>query len=247
MRTKVIQFDSQSSSLKHQAGVTLMEMLIGLALSVVVTSSMVILMGNSLGTATRIIHSSQLTDELRNSMSMITRDLRRANYSATSIFCYGNSNCGAKDGVSEQAGDISIVDADGDGIDDDNCFIFALDRNHDGDAANDPRAGFRRVVDNNVGVIEMFTGGVDAKCDTDNGWIALTDPATVNISEFTINQDLSFSRVIEENETSSFTNRQRQIQIQLEGQLVLEEAAGIDMVSRRMEDIIYVRNDFIIL
>ena len=49
-------------------------------------------MANSLGTATRVIHMSQLTDELRNAMSMMTRDVRRANYSANGIFCYGNSN-----------------------------------------------------------------------------------------------------------------------------------------------------------
>ena len=68
--------------LRYQAGVTLIETLIGLALSVIVTVSMVSLMANSMGSATRIIQMSQLTDELRNTMSMMSRDIRRANYTA---------------------------------------------------------------------------------------------------------------------------------------------------------------------
>jgi hypothetical protein len=69
--------------LRRQAGFTLMEAMISLALSLVVTSAMVALMANSLGTTSRIIQMSQLTDELRNTMSMLTRDIRRANIPQT--------------------------------------------------------------------------------------------------------------------------------------------------------------------
>ena len=55
----------------------------------------------------------------------------------------------------------------------------------------------------------------------------------------------AFEQEYEENETSSFTNRQRQVQIRLAGNLVLEEAAGINMVTREIQDTIYARNDFI--
>jgi type IV pilus assembly protein PilW len=78
---------------KNQRGATLIELLIGLALSLIVTSSMVVLMSNSLGTATRIIQMTQLTDDMRNAMSMVSRDVRRANYSAYAYKCYGNSDC----------------------------------------------------------------------------------------------------------------------------------------------------------
>lgn len=231
------------SSRNRQMGVSLMELLIALALSVVVTSAMVMLMSNSLGTATRIIHSSQLTDELRNSMSMITRDLRRANYSANAIFCYGNSNCGSSGGIAQQAGDIQVSGE---------CFTYTLDRNSDGNAANDPVGAFRRVTPGGVGVIEMWTGDANETpvCGSlagTAGWIELTDPNTVNVSAFDINDDASITMDITENETSTFTNRQRQIQFSLRGELVLEQASGINMVSRTVEDIIYVRNDYIVL
>jgi type II secretory pathway component PulJ len=242
---------------RRQAGVTLIEAMISLALSLIVTSAMVVLMANSMGTSTRIIHMSQLTDELRNAMSMMTRDVRRANYSANSIFCYGYSKCGFAGGDAVQAGDILPVDTDADGKND--CFTFSLDRNFDGDSIdidpndNDGHAGFRRVpslIDPEIFVIEMWTGAAFPNCATapvlGDDWIELTDPNTVNIMEFTINDDGSIEKEIAESKTSTFNTRQREIQISLEGELVLEQQKGNVVVVRRLEDKIYVRNDFVL-
>ena len=230
------------SSRKRQAGVSLVELMIGLALSVIVTSSMVILMGNSMGTATRIIQSSQLSDELRNAMSMMTRDLRRANYSANSIFCYGNASCGDSGAIAEQLGD---VDVDGD------CFWFALDRDSNGNAADDPVGGFRRVEvgADDIGVIEMWTGDSAPNCNAAqgaNGWIQLTDPSVVNVEFLTIDDTDSFTVDVEQDEVVLFTNRQRLVSLTMQGNLVLEQNAGIDMVSRTVRDIVMVRNDYIV-
>ena len=227
---------------KRQAGVTLIEAMISLALSLIVTSAMVVLMANSMGTSTRIIHMSQLTDEMRNAMSMMTRDVRRANYSANSIFCYGYSKCGFAGGGALQTGDI-VIDGE--------CFTFTLDRSFDGDATNDAVGGFRRVVTGGTGVIEMWTGlaGTTPDCASGAGaanWIELTDPNTVDITIFTINDDGSIEKEIAESKTSTFNTRQREIQVLLEGELVLEQQKGNVVVVRRLEDIIYVRNDFVL-
>jgi type II secretory pathway pseudopilin PulG len=245
-------------NLKRQAGLTLIEAMISLALSLIVTSAMVALMANSLGTSTRVIHMSQLTDEMRNAMSMMTRDVRRANYSANSIFCYGYSKCGfaSAGGNALQTGDIQIggvVDLNGNG----SCFTFTLDRSFDGDATNDAVGAFRRVSVGGIGVIEMWTGiaGTTPNCADAAGatnWIQLTDPGRVNITEFAVNDAGSITKEISESKTVTFDSRQREIQITLEGQLVLEEdmvSAGTlaeTIVSRRLEDTIYVRNDYVL-
>lgn len=237
--------DSGSRTFKRQAGVTLIEAMISLSLSLIVTSGMVVLMANSLGTSTRIIQMSQLTDELRNAMSMMTRDVRRANYSANSIYCYGNSECGDPGGLAEQAGDIQISGG--------SCFTFTLDRSFDGDATNDAVGGFRLRPHPTlgVGVIQMWTGiaGTAPGCGdsylTDE-WVELTDPNTVNITVFTVDDAGSVTKEVLPGEPTAYTNRQRQIQIFLEGNLVLEEDRGNVVVSRRLQDIIYVRNDFIL-
>jgi hypothetical protein len=237
-------------TLKRQAGVTLIEAMISLALSLLVTSAMVALMANSLGTSTRVIHMSQLTDEMRNAMNMMTRDVRRANYTANSIFCYGYSKCGFAGGIAQQTGDIQIG---GGG----SCFTFSLDRSFDGDATNDAVGAFRRVTTGGVGVIEMWTGagGTTPNCASAAGaanWIELTDPTTVNITALTIDDLGSFTKEVSESKTSTFDSRQREIHIVMQGRLRLEEdmvASGSlaeTIVVRELEDIIYVRNDFIV-
>jgi type II secretory pathway pseudopilin PulG len=243
--------------LKRQSGVTLIEAMISLALSLIVTSAMVVLMANSMGTSTRIIQMSQLSDELRNAMSMMTRDVRRANYSANSIFCYGNSECGYKapdpDRSALQVGDIQIG---GGG----SCFTFTLDRSFNGDATDDAAGGFRLLphptiisteTGLGVGVIQMWTGiiGTSPGCGDAYDkveWVELTDPDTVNIMEFAIAHTGPIPEEVAESKTKTFLNRQREIKISLEGQLVIEEDMGNVMVERRIEDTIYVRNDYII-
>ena len=227
---------------KRQTGVTLIEAMISLALSLIVTSAMVVLMANSMGTSTRIIHMSQLSDELRNAMSMMTRDVRRANYSANSIFCYGNPACGFAGGEAEQAGDIQVSG-------DNSCFTFNLDRNFNGVTIDDEAAGFRRVTNGGIGVIEMWTGGASPDCADApgaDGWIELTDPNTINVMDFVVDDSDSIQETVLEGKPTEFENRQRQIDISIRGELVLEQDRGDVVVSRRLEDTIYVRNDFIL-
>jgi type II secretory pathway component PulJ len=251
-------------NLQFQSGVTLIETMISLALSLIVTSAMVILMANTMGTSTRIINMTQLTDEMRNVMSMMTRDIRRANYSANAIYCYGHSNCGST--VAVQTSGINIVDTA-----DVQCVTFQLDRSYidaggawqemDGNASNDPKGGFRRreipVDGDDRGIIEMWinnaAGNAMPACDpgVEDGWVAVTDPNSIDILEFTIDDGLSQEETITRESGASFTQRQRQLKFAIEGELVIEQKMGWVktndpiMVRRRIEDSITVRNDYI--
>ncbi len=219
--------------LRYQAGVTLIETLIGLALSLIVTVSMVSLMSNSMGSATRIIQMSQLTDELRNTMSMMSRDIRRANYTANSIYCYANSACGDPGGVAEQAADITIND-------DADCFIFGLDRDWDGIASNDDAGAFRRVeTAGSIGLIEMWVGDASPDCTVaDNDWVPITDPDFVDITDFTIDDTESFEQSLATEGGGTLTQRSRQIQMQISGHLRMDNT-----IIRDIQDTIKVRND----
>lgn len=223
-------------SAKNQAGVTLVEMMIGLALSMIVVSSMVLLMSNSLASASRIIQMTQLTDDLRNSMSMVSRDIRRANYSANAYRCYANSDCGA-DGSANQVN--ATIESD--------CLIFNLDRDQDGDATEDDAGGFR-LVDNGsgIGVIEMWVGDNNsADCsDTEyvdgDDWISLTDPEFVDFTqfEFTLN---NIAATLTEKSGATITQNTRELFIEIEAELILDRT-----VTRRIEDNIKVRNDYLV-
>jgi type IV pilus assembly protein PilW len=218
----------------RQAGFTLMETMISLALSLVVTSAMVVLMGNSLGTSTRIIQMTQLTDELRNTMSMLTRDIRRANYSANAAYCYANSDCGL-DGSANQFADIDVSDG--------SCVLFGLDRNWDGDAAADDAGGFRLVAAGGVGWIQMWVGDNAPDCAAaidDQDWVAVTDPDFVDITEFVVDDGASFNGCVIGEGGSTITQFTRHIQVQLRGELVRD-----DTITRQIDDVIKVRNDMI--
>jgi type II secretory pathway component PulJ len=229
-------------------------------------------MGNSMGTANRITQSAQLNDQLRNVMSMMTRDVRRANYSAASVLCYGNAYCGQQDATRQVGGDASPLSAQM--IVQPACLIFQLDRARDvdndgdleidGNATNDPKGGFRLMTydngrDGTVGVIEMWVGNDNADvsapgCDDDTGgpWVPVTDPNIVDIVDFSIDDSLSTDKsIFQDSGEEEYTQRQRYLQLAVEGELVLERrmgwVAGSDdiMIRRRVEDIITVRNDYL--
>ena len=64
-----------------------------MAISLVVSLSMVLMMANTLGTGTQTIQGSRLTNEMRTAMQLMTRDLRRANYHQNAMDCMSNPNC----------------------------------------------------------------------------------------------------------------------------------------------------------
>jgi len=224
---------------RRQNGFTLIEAMIGLALSMIVTASMVGLMSSSLGTASRLIQMSQLTDELRNTMSMMSRDVRRANYNVNAVYCYANSDCGdATTGIAIQAGDVAIFTA---GLD--TCMLFGLDRNWDGNSNNDGGGAFRRdtVVNargDTVGVMEMWTGTTVPSCADSSDWVQITDPEFVDITDFGADTALSWDETIEEDGGTTLTMTSRQVRMEITGELVLD-----DSITRTIGDRIKIRNN----
>lgn len=276
----------ERSNMKRQTGASLMETMIALALSTIVISGMVVLMGNSMGTSNRIMQMSQLTDQLRNVMSIMTRDVRRANYSAASILCYGFAGCSEYGSTLQLGSGAVVVDEDnpafisasgteGDIIlvetADGPCMLFQLDRLRSGSAIDDSKGGFRRKVHNingrNIGVMEMWVhgGGSVPDCfadagatdDDGNGWLAVSDPNAIDITDFVARDitdedevsPLSAEKSILQNGgTKSYTQRQRQLRLAVEGQLLLESSIAANdpaLIRRRVADIIRVRNDFL--
>ena len=232
----------------RQAGASLMEVMIAMSISLVVTASMIALMANSLSSTSRIIQMTKLSDDLRVAMQMMSRDVRRSSFNADSMLCYGNENC-ASDGTVTLAGDIAIVDG--------NCFWFEMDRSDDpdtglnGDSTDDPAGGFRRRTvtvgddEDEIGWIEMYTGDTQPDCtegDESGDWVAITDRETINITTFTVDDALSYTEVVLQDVNGNIMRQKvRKIRMNLQGQLVLDSSIG-----RSMQDIISVRNDLIL-
>jgi len=227
--------------LSRQQGASLMEVLIAMSLSLVVTAAMIALMSNSLGTTARIIKMTKLSDDMRIAMQMMTRDLRRSSYNANSMYCYANADCGT-DGAATLAADIVMADLDADGSND--CFTFLTDRNFDGDSTENDAGGFRRVISGGVGVIEMWTGDAAPDCTDAAGagdWVQVTNPDNMDIFEFSVDEDLSYTVEIFNDGVNTLSQKIRKVRMNMQGRLVMD-----DTIVRRIEDVISVRNDLLL-
>lgn len=223
-------------------GASLMEVLVAMSISLVVTASMVALMANSLGTTARIVKMTKLSDDMRVAMQMMTRDVRRTSFNSNAMLCYGNVDC-ASDGSITVPGDINLVDIDSDDVND--CFTFLTDRDFDGDSTENDAGGFRRVNVGGVGVIEMWTGGASPDCTATagaTGWVEITNPDNMNITAFSIDDTLSYTEVVlEDVNGNTLSQKVRKLRMSMSGNLVMDPT-----IVRRIEDVISVRNDLLL-
>ena len=231
---------SRRPGLFHQAGFSLMEAVVAMAISLVVTAAMVALMANSLGTTSRIVNMTKLSDDLRSTMQMLTRDVRRTSYNSDAFLCYANEDC-FSDGSLTLASDIVIND-------DEDCFTFLLDRENDGDSTNDDAGGFRLAASGDVGVLEMWTGNNSPDCAAvSDSWVRVTNPASMDITAFNVNAKdvsaggLSYTEEIFNDGATVISQKVRKVRFSIDAELV--NAAGI---TRHMEDVITVRNDLLL-
>ena len=220
-----------------QKGMSLMEVLVAMSVSMVVAASMVALMANTLSSTARIINMTKLADDLRTTMQMMTRDVRRTSYNVNSMFCYANSDCGT-DGAVTLAGDITINAGN-------DCFTFLTDPDHDGDSTENDAGGFRRVISSGVGVIEMWSGNAAPDCSVaagTAGWDQITNPETMDIFTFSVDENLSYTQeILNDGLGNTLSQKIRKIRMDMGGRLVLDNT-----IERRIEDIISVRNDLLL-
>lgn len=196
------------AGLKHQKGMTLMELLVAGFISIIASSAMVILMASTLGIGTRTIMVTKLADEMRTSMQIMTRELRRANYHSTYAACFGNASCTETLPTPIDAYINSVGDADGIGINNttwstNDCLWFWYDRSVDksfGTTAgtHEPVAAFRRAEnDNGVGIIQMTTDQAAApNCGAawdEASWVGITDPNLVDVTTLEIDNNIETS------------------------------------------------------
>jgi len=217
------------SHLKNQFGFGLMEMLISMALSLLAVTVMVILMANTLGTGAETIQMSRLSQELRASLQLMSRDLRRANYHSGFLNCFANANCRNDLNITAYVNTIQINAAG-------NCFWYWLDRDSDADLSNDAVGGFRYSTIGGVGVIQMrVSGNSAANCDDGTDWELITDPGIVDITNFNISNADSYTESL-----SAAGDVQVVEKIRLS---IIGRMAANPSVQKELQDLILVRND----
>jgi len=231
--------------MSRQGGMTLIELMIAMVISLIVSGAMVVLMANTLGTGTRTINMTHLTQELRTALQIMSRDLRRANYiePLQARTCIQNVDCLADLGISDKIGAIEVGDdTDGDGFGE--CLSFWLDRTPNDTVDGIVRTGFRLAVSSGVGRIEMLNDDTSTSVDGDNcpngTWVAITDPDVVDVNSFVVDDTASYNLTIT---TGGSTQTTQKIRLELGAQLITAGSIGYP-ITRTVGDEIRVRNDF---
>jgi len=224
-----------------QKGMTLIELLIAGVISLIAASGMILVMASTLGTGAQTIQMANLTREMRTAMQIMSRELRRANYHATFMSCYGQVDCLTTLGLTAK---VNVIGINGDS----DCFWFWYDRPQTGTQVAigaEPVAAFRRAVTDGAGTIQMITTSTDApSCGADAGWVDITDPTVIDIETFNVSDAASF---IETFNTAGDTQSVERIALTMTARLRADNAvtswfqAGDNSI-RQLTEFITVRN-----
>ncbi len=226
---------------------TLMELMVAGSISIIASAAMFILMSNALGSGTKTIMITRLSQEMRSAMQIMTRELRRANYHGTYAACFGHPDCINSLGISGVVKNITI-----DGGSGGSCFWFWYDRPQNGATelavTSEQVAAFRRTTDGSgVGSIEMSVSGTDTpNCNVDSSsWQPITDPDVYDVTVFAITDTESFTTTVTGAGATVAVNR---IGITMTGSLIDDSSVpawmgGADAPTVQLQDFVRVRND----
>lgn len=203
---------------RRHGGFSLVELMMALVAGLIVSAAALAFFFSGMKSNGEYVRSTRLTQELRNSLSFLTRDLRRAGYNDNYMALL----------ASNQPSNLSKIFISGE------CIVYAYDRSGGAggtlDQGNGEIRAIRRSLVNynnrSVGVIEFAVstttihpacGAATAtystfppSCNATTGWCALSDPSILNITALTFTD----SRVNASTELSL-----REIGVAITGQL----------------------------
>lgn len=183
--------------------------MVAMAAGLVVSAAALTFFMSSMKSNTEFVLSSRLTQELRNNMDYVNRELRRAGYDESAL-----TYVSLPVGSTSRSPFAPMTLTNGGAAN--SCILYAYDRanNNAGqiDAAGGERHGLRRMVRTvnglSVGVLEVADSNATATtpacggaspdyttypptCNANSGWCALSDPRLLNVTAFTITSDAS--------------------------------------------------------
>ncbi len=202
-----------------QKGFSLIELMISMVIGLIIMAAVLTMFISMVGSNNDNLKSIRLNQDLRATMGLITRGLRRAG---------GNRNAAVNsattpatnpfDDIQVFTGSVEDTDADGDGVRTGNCVVFS----YDADDGSNELYGYQLATN----AVESRTGGTICG----NSWEDVTDSSLITIT----NLDFENTRVTESGVTIN------QITVTLSGELRRDSS-----VSRTLVETIKVRNDAI--
>lgn len=155
------------SMLRNQKGISIIEILMALVISSIITAAVISLLSNSLTTSSQLTKTAKLDQMLNNILETIAQDVQRAGYNANATTSATNVFFNAPDDVSINAST--------------NCITFSYQIDSNTTPVTSNRFGYRLNTTNNA--IEYRTSGTDC---ASGAWNNFTDPNIISIDNFSI-------------------------------------------------------------
>ena len=216
---------------RRASGFSLVEMMIGLAVGMVVVASVVAFTVSTVSSVGRNIGATRVMQELRGAMSVMTREIKRAGYDRDAIN-------GIASGVFPSGYAALTINPAGD------CMLMSYDRVGFNDAGNVPGAGewkaFRRRVVDGRGILQINNRSNPPSCTTNDGWIDLTSPQDVSVTDFRLVQTALAPIPAGATAAGPIFVALREVQIQMRASLVSDPATqrGLDERVRVRTDVV---------
>jgi prepilin-type N-terminal cleavage/methylation domain-containing protein len=168
---------------KRNSGFSLIELMIALVAGLIVIGAVLSFTVATIRSNAQTVQAARLTQELRISMSLMARELRRAGYDRRAETLVGTASPSTRFSAVTIADTADCVDC---------CVLFSYNQADHGNTV--PQAGewrgFRRVLVDGIGVIQANFAEAPPACNgTSNAWVALTNPRQVNITGLTFDDD----------------------------------------------------------
>ena len=150
-----------------QAGLTLIEVLVGLTIGIIIIAAIVSIFSNAITSTEQMLDSGKLNQALESAMNTMVSDVQRAGYWYKTDYSTNNTNP-----FLSGTDDLTTTST---------CLTFSYDADTDGSMSDADRFGYRL----SGGAIQYRSTG-STTCSAGSGWTNLTDPNLITITTFDV-------------------------------------------------------------
>jgi prepilin peptidase dependent protein B len=157
---------------RHQRGMTLVELMVGIAVGLFVVAGATKLLVDNLTNNRRMLVETRVNQDLRSAADLIVRDLRRAGYwQGASAVVTGATVLNPYSAIANTTTDLTTGE-----------LTFTYDRDGNSIVDNGDRSGFRV----NTGMLQILNGANGWQPVTDSGSMEIVAPATLTVTTKTV-------------------------------------------------------------
>jgi len=224
-----------------ERGFSLIEMMVAMVAGLIVIGAVVVFTVATAQSSTTNIHSVRVMQNLRSSLSLIEREIRRSGYNQKALSFAGQ--CVSATGVCPISGfnTLAVVSA--------TCLVVSYDNSANATAGVVDAGefhGFRLTQKAGVGVIQASIAGNTAapNCGADPGWQDITDPNIVDVTNLTFTRLTDSGGCIQQPTTLLWIVVQ-DVRVQMTGQWI--DPATKLITTRGLDESVRVKNDVLSL